>query len=57
MIRFYRKFFRNKYPAGLMVMVTGAVWLRFLLVCGSYALRPEWWRLTFEPASLRLRTD
>ena len=57
MIRFYRKFFRNKYPAGLMFMVTAAVWLRFALVCGFHAVRPEWWRLTFEPASLRLRTD
>lgn len=29
MIRYYRKFFRDQYPAPLMALVVGAVWARF----------------------------
>ncbi len=32
MIRFYRKFFRTRYPAALMYLVVVAVWFRFCLV-------------------------
>ena len=32
MVRFYRKFFRNQYPAPLMWAVTAAVWARFGLL-------------------------
>ncbi len=32
MIRFYKKFFQNQYPGGLMGFVTIGVWLRFGLV-------------------------
>ena len=32
MVRFYRKHFRNQYPAGLMELVTIGVWLRFAAV-------------------------
>jgi GT2 family glycosyltransferase len=31
MIRFYRKFFRSRYPVLLMPLIVGAVWLRFAL--------------------------
>ncbi|WP_163833049.1 glycosyltransferase family 2 protein [Spartinivicinus ruber] len=33
MIHFYRKFFRNQYPLGLMGLVITGVWIRFSLVC------------------------
>src|SRR5262245_58374819 len=56
MIRFYRKFFRDRYPAGLMALVIAAVWLRFCLVCGYYAARLDWWGLNLRPVFLRLRT-
>jgi GT2 family glycosyltransferase/nucleoside-diphosphate-sugar epimerase len=31
MVRFYRKFFRHQYPALVMILVTLAVWARFVL--------------------------
>lgn len=34
MIRFYRKFFRREYPWPLMLLVTAAVWMRFILLAG-----------------------
>lgn len=34
MIRFYRKFFRQQYPWPLMLLVTAAVWMRFMLLAG-----------------------
>jgi len=39
MMRFYRKFFRHQYPAGLMVLVGCGVWLRFGLVVAVYTAR------------------
>ena len=39
MVRFYRKFFRHQYPAPLMWCVSGAVWLRFLLLAAHFPLR------------------
>lgn len=39
MIRFYRKFFRHQYPAGLMGLVTLGVWLRFGLVASVLTIR------------------
>lgn len=36
MVRFYRKFFRYKYPALLMWMVMGAIGIRFILRALSY---------------------
>lgn len=32
MLRFYRKFFRHKYPGILMLLVTLGVWIRFLAI-------------------------
>ncbi|MFA4915883.1 MAG: glycosyltransferase family 2 protein [Syntrophales bacterium] len=32
MVRFYRKFFRDQYPNGLMYMVIAAVWTRFAIL-------------------------
>jgi len=34
MVKFYRKFFKNSYPASLMWAVFAAVWLRFVLLAG-----------------------
>ena len=39
MMRFYLKFFRHQYPAGLMWLVGFGVWLRFLLVASFYTAR------------------
>ena len=39
MVRFYRKFFRRKYPAGLWALVVCGVWFRFGCVAGYYTLR------------------
>ncbi len=39
MMRFYLKFFRHQYPAGLMWLVGVGVWLRFLLVASFYTAR------------------
>ena len=35
MVRFYRKFFRDRYPWPLFWLVLGAVWLRFGLLAGT----------------------
>ena len=55
MVRFYRKFFRDQYPGPMMVLVTIAVWLRFVLVFASYVVRPRWWQLAVRPVLLRLK--
>jgi GT2 family glycosyltransferase len=39
MVRFYRKFFRKRYPGVLMWVVVFGVWLRFGAVVGYYGLR------------------
>ena len=39
MLRFYRKFFLEKYPRPLMWLVTLGVWLRFGLVATHYSFR------------------
>ena len=39
MMRFYRKFFGQQYPGILMLMVAGAVWLRFGLLAAYYSAR------------------
>ncbi len=39
MIRFYRKFFRDDYPWGLMGLVIVGVWLHFVLVAASHVVR------------------
>jgi GT2 family glycosyltransferase len=39
MIRFYRKFFREDYPWGLMGLVGVGVWLHFVLVVARYVVR------------------
>ena len=39
MIRFYRKFFRTRYPAGLMYLVVVAVWARFFLLAMFLSLK------------------
>ena len=36
MIRFYRKFFRHRYPGALMALVVVGVWLRFSLVAAYH---------------------
>lgn len=37
MVRYYRKFYRDRYPAGLRLMVYASVWMRFVL------FTPIWW--------------
>lgn len=39
MMRFYRKFFRHKYPFVLMALVASGVWLRFCLMAAYYTGR------------------
>ncbi len=39
MVRFYNKFFRHQYPAGLMVLVVAAVWLRFMAKAAWISIR------------------
>ena len=39
MMRFYRKFFRDKYPALLMFMVASGVWLRFGMLAVYHTTR------------------
>lgn len=39
MARFYRKFYRQRYPAILLVAVDAGIWLRFGLVCAYHAAR------------------
>jgi GT2 family glycosyltransferase len=39
MLRFYRKFFRNKYPAAVMWLVSLGVWLRFGVVATYHGCR------------------
>lgn len=56
MIRFYRKFFRHKYPGGVMALVTAAVWLRFCLVFGYHTMRPHRWGVRFRPLFERFET-
>lgn len=41
MVRFYWKFFRRRYPAGLMALVVSAVWCRFVLLAGRACLLPR----------------
>lgn len=42
MLRFYRKFFRQQYPALLWPLVVLGVWLRFVLVAGVLMARRVW---------------
>ncbi len=39
MLRFYRKFFRHRYPGPLMGLVAAGVWLRFGMVAAAHAAR------------------
>ena len=39
MIRFYRKFFRHQYPAGLMYLVVAMVWARFTVLGALLSLK------------------
>lgn len=39
MLRFYRKFFRHKYPALMWGLVVSGVWLRFVLVASYHSVR------------------
>ena len=39
MLRFYRKFYRERYPAPLLWLVAAGVWLRFGLVAARHRLR------------------
>ena len=39
MLRFYRKFFRDRYPGPLMLLVAAGVWTRFGAVAARQALR------------------
>jgi len=39
MVRFYRKFFRQQYPAGLMYVVMAAVWVRFAVLASILSLK------------------
>jgi GT2 family glycosyltransferase/nucleoside-diphosphate-sugar epimerase len=39
MIRFYRKFFRRRYPVLLLYMVIAAVWIRFGMIAANLAFR------------------
>lgn len=39
MARFYKKFFRQQYPIGLMAIVTAGIWLRFGVTVIYYILR------------------
>jgi GT2 family glycosyltransferase len=39
MVRFYRKFFRQRYPDGLMYLVVIAVWSRFVLLATYLSLK------------------
>jgi len=45
MVRFYRKHFRNQYPAGLMELVTLGVWLRFAAVTARMQTALIWQRV------------
>jgi len=56
MIRFYRKFFRHKYPGGVMALVTAAVWLRFCLIFGYHTMRPDRWGLRYRELFERFET-
>lgn len=51
MVRFYRKFFGNDYPAVLMWLVILGVWLRFALLAGYHAAR----RFRRQPGAGRAR--
>ncbi|MFU8789659.1 MAG: glycosyltransferase family 2 protein [Methylobacter sp.] len=39
MLRFYRKFFRDQYPGGLMWLVGAGIWLRFTLIAVYFSMR------------------
>jgi hypothetical protein len=39
MMRFYRKFFRDRYPKPLWALVAFGVWLRFLMIACYYGMR------------------
>ena len=39
MLRFYRKFFRDRYPGVLMGLITLGVWLRFAVTVGYHGVR------------------
>lgn len=39
MVRFYRKFFRHRYPGVLMWLVVVGVWLRFSIIATYYGVR------------------
>jgi GT2 family glycosyltransferase len=48
MIRFYRKFFREDYPRGLMGLVAVGVWLHFVLVAARQVVRSGFRRVRRE---------
>ena len=39
MVRFYRKFFRHRYPGSVMVLVIAAVWTRFAILAAAAGAR------------------
>jgi len=53
MIRFYRKHFRQAYPAGLFGLVVAGVWLRFLAVAMVHAVRSIGRGIAAMPSTLR----
>ncbi|MHB8741980.1 MAG: glycosyltransferase family 2 protein [Sulfuricaulis sp.] len=50
MIRFYHKFFRHQYPRPLMLLVTAAVWTRFVVLAG---LSLFWRKIIVAPTEWR----
>ncbi len=42
MLRYYRKFFRDRYPGPLMLLVGLGVWLRFAVVAARHGWRQVW---------------
>jgi len=39
MVRFYSKFFKDKYPGSLMWLVVTGVWIRFIALAGFHAIK------------------
>ena len=51
LLRFYRKFFQQKYPGLVMWMVAAAVWLRFGAVASFHGIRSAGRRLPWSRIS------
>ena len=52
MIRFYRKHYRHRYPAGLFGLVVAGVWLRFTGVAAGQSVRSIGRKLTALPSAV-----